>query len=217
MLRVNILKRYDDFILETEWEVDKGEVVALFGPSGSGKSLTIRSIAGLEKPDYGLIEIDNRLLFHHNRRIDVPARDRHVGFVPQNYGLFPHLRVSENILFGMKEKKLDLKNKQIRELLSRVGLENKRNKYPHQLSGGEKQRIALLRALANNPKVLLLDEPFSAVDMTVRKMLRNEISDFLAQWQIPIVLVTHDSDDIDALATRVIQYGNTNEPVCLSR
>ena len=216
MLKINIVKRYDDFVLEKEWEVDKGEVIVLFGPSGSGKSLTLLSIAGLAKPDEGFIEIDRHMVFHHSRKINIPARNRCVGYVPQNYGLFPHLRVDENISFGMHKKGMEQKNERVMELLIRVGLENKRNKYPHQLSGGEKQRIALLRALANNPKVLLLDEPFSAVDIPVRKILRNEIREFLIQWKIPIVLVTHDPEDLDMLATKMVQYGTDNKSAITS-
>ncbi len=217
MLILEIEKCYDEFVLNTGWKADKGEIVVLFGPSGSGKSLTLRAIAGLETPDRGLIRINGRLVFHNQKNINMPAKDRSVAYVPQNYGLFPHMKVYENILFGMNGNSPERRKKKAMQLLQRVGLENKWNKYPKQLSGGEKQRVALSRALANNPEVLLLDEPFSAVDMTVRKILRNEIRDFLAQWQIPIVLVTHDPDDLDALASRVIQYGNTKVPVCLNR
>lgn len=206
MLELEIEKCYDEFNLNKGWQVDKGEIVALFGPSGSGKSLTLKAIAGLETPDKGLIKINSRLVFHHQKKINIPARDRSVAYVPQNYGLFPHMTVVDNILFGMNGNNQEPKKKKAMKLLQRVGLESKRNRYPGQLSGGEKQRVALLRALANNPEVLLLDEPFSAVDIPAREILRNEIREFLAQWRIPIVLVTHDPGDLKALATRVIQY-----------
>ena len=217
MLLLEIEKCYDEFNLNKGWQADKGEIVALFGPSGSGKSLTLKAIAGLETPDKGLIKINSRLVFHHQKKINIPARDRSVAYVPQNYGLFPHMTVVDNILFGMNGNSQEPKKKKTMELLQRVGLESKWNRYPGQLSGGEKQRVALLRALANNPKVLLLDEPFSAVDIPAREILRNEIREFLAQWRIPIVLVTHDPGDLNALATRVIEYGNTNKPGCLTR
>lgn len=207
MLRVDIQRRYEDFFLKTAWEVDKGEVIGIFGPSGSGKSLSIRSIAGLETPDSGLIEIDGRFMFHHQFGICLPARDRQVGYVPQNYGLFPHMSVARNIEFAMREKDSRINRQKALSLLDRVGLVHKQSKYPGQISGGEKQRVALLRALANNPRVLLLDEPFSAVDIPIRKMLRNEIREFLRQWQIPIVLVSHDPEDMAVLATKVVQYG----------
>ncbi|MCC5910119.1 MAG: ATP-binding cassette domain-containing protein [Clostridiaceae bacterium] len=207
MLKVNIQKKFDDFILEKAWEVEKGEVISLFGPSGSGKSLTIQSIAGLINPDDGFIEINRELVFHKQKNIYCPSRDRGVGYVPQNYGLFPHMKIGENIMFAMKERDKSVKKKKMVELLNLVGLENKRDRYPHQLSGGERQRIAILRALAINPKVLLLDEPFSAVDIPVRKMLRKEIKKFLTQWNIPVVLVTHDPEDVEMLATKVVHYG----------
>lgn len=207
LLKVNIQKKFDDFILEKAWEVEKGEVISLFGPSGSGKSLTIQSIAGLINPDDGFIEINRELVFHKQKNIYCPSRDRGVGYVPQNYGLFPHMKIGENIMFAMKERDKSVKKKKMVELLNLVGLENKRDRYPHQLSGGERQRIAILRALAINPKVLLLDEPFSAVDIPVRKMLRKEIKKFLTQWNIPVVLVTHDPEDVEMLATKVVHYG----------
>lgn len=207
LLKVKIQKKFDDFILDKEWEVKKGEVISLFGPSGSGKSLSIQSIAGLIAPDDGYIEIDKKVLFHKERKIYVPSRDRGVGYVPQNFGLFPHMKIGENIIFGMQEKDKSVKEKKMVELLSRVGLESKRDRYPQQLSGGERQRIAILRALAINPKVLLLDEPFSAVDIPVRKMLRKEIKNFFTQWNIPVVLVTHDPEDVEVLATKVVDYG----------
>jgi len=206
LLKVKIQKKFENFILDKEWEVKKGEVISLFGPSGSGKSISIQSIAGLIDPDGGYIEIDEKLVFHKQKKIYVPPRDRGVGYVPQNYGLFPHMKISENIMFAMREKDKNTKEQRMIELLSRVGLENKINNYPQQLSGGEKQRIAIIRALANNPKVLLLDEPFSAVDMTVRKVLRKEIKQFFTQWNIPVVLVTHDPEDVEVLATKVVDY-----------
>jgi len=206
LLKVKIQKKFENFILDKEWEVEKGEVISLFGPSGSGKSISIQSIAGLIDPDGGYIEIDEKLVFHKQKKIYVPPRDRGVGYVPQNYGLFPHMKISENIMFAMREKDKNAKEQRIIELLSRVGLKNKINNYPQQLSGGKKQRIAIIRALANNPKVLLLDEPFSAVDMTVRKMLRKEIKQFFTQWNIPVVLVTHDPEDVEVLATKVVDY-----------
>lgn len=218
MLKVKIMKSFEGFQLQTEWEVKDGEMAVLFGPSGSGKSLSIRAIAGLEKPDQGYIEIDQRLVFHSHRGIDVPARERNVGYVPQNYGLFPHMTIFENIMFGIKGINAKSRKSKTLDLLFRVGLEDKQNKYPRHLSGGEKQRAALLRALAFNPRALLLDEPFSAVDITVRDILRDEIKKILKEWHIPIVLVTHDPHDLKVMATKVIEYGNGSFPssVCLA-
>jgi len=206
LLKVKIKIKLEDFILDKEWEVDKGEVISLFGPSGSGKSLTIQSISGLVIPDDGYIEIDGKVVFSSEKKILVPARERKVGYVPQNYGLFPHMRVWKNISFAMDEKEKELRENKVVQLLKSVGIENKKNSYPHQLSGGERQRVAIARALAMNSKVLLLDEPFSAVDILVRKTLRKEIKDFLTQWSIPVVLVTHDPEDVEVLATKVVSY-----------
>lgn len=206
LLKVKIQKKLDDFVLDKEWEVRKGEVISLFGPSGSGKSLSLQAIAGLVTPDDGYIEINEQLIFHKERKICVPSRDRGIGYVPQNYGLFPHMKIDENIMFGMVEKDKNIKEEKMMKLLSCVGLENKRNKYPQHLSGGEKQRVAIVRALATNPKVLLLDEPFSAVDIPIRKILRNEIKEFLTRWNMPVVLVTHDPEDVEVLATEVVDY-----------
>jgi len=206
LLKVKIKIKLEDFILDKEWEVDKGEVISLFGPSGSGKSLTIQSISGLVIPDDGYIEIDGKVVFSSEKKILVPARERKVGYVPQNYGLFPHMRVWKNISFAMDEKEKEIRANKVVQLLKSVGIENKKNSYPHQLSGGERQRVAIARALAMNSKVLLLDEPFSAVDILVRKTLRKEIKDFLTQWSIPVVLVTHDPEDVEVLATKVVSY-----------
>ncbi len=207
MLKVKIKKRFEGFQLDTEWEVKDGEIAVLFGPSGSGKSLSIRSIAGLEKPDQGFIEINQCLVFQSQMEVNVPARERNVGYVPQNYALFPHMTIIENIMFGMKNGHKKNRKGVLLEMLSTVGLKGKQNNYPRQLSGGEKQRAALLRALARNPRVLLLDEPFSAVDIPVRNILRAEIRAFLKEWHIPIVLVTHDPVDLEMMATKVIEYG----------
>jgi molybdate transport system ATP-binding protein len=206
LLKVKIKLKLEDFCLDKGWEVEKGEVISLFGPSGSGKSLTIQSIAGLMVPEDGYIEIDGRVVFNKEKKIWIPAKERKVAYVPQNYGLFPHMKVWKNIVFAMNEKDKKAKEKKAFELLNRVGLENKKNNYPHQLSGGERQRAAIVRALAMNPEVLLLDEPFSAVDVPVRKILRKEIKEFLIQWHIPVVLVTHDPEDVEVLATKMVKY-----------
>ena len=204
---MDLRKDLEDVTVETCWECEEGEVVSLFGPSGSGKSMTLRMIAGLMKPDDGLIQIDEHMVFHRGKKVDVPARERRIGYVPQNYGLFPHMKAQDNILFGMKGKNLQENEEQMMVLLKSVGMEHKRHQYPGKLSGGEKQRVAILRALAGNPKVLLLDEPFSSVDRSTRDTMREEISDFLACQQVAVVLVTHDPEDIKKMGDKVIHYG----------
>ena len=204
---MDLRKELEDVTVETWWECEEGEVVSLFGPSGSGKSMTLRMIAGLMKPDDGLIQIDEHMVFHRGKKVDVPARERRIGYVPQNYGLFPHMKVQDNILFGMKGKKLQENEEQMMALLKSVGMEHKRHQYPGKLSGGEKQRVAIMRALAGNPKVLLLDEPFSSVDRSTRNTMRKEISDFLAYQQVAVVLVTHDPEDVKKMGDKVIHFG----------
>ena len=206
MLKVKIEKKFDDILINKNWEVGCGEVISLFGPSGSGKSVTIQCIAGLIKPDDGIIEIDKKLVFCKEKDICLPPKERGIGYVPQSYGLFPHMKVIENIIFGMKEKDKDLKERKAMDLLRIAGLENKKDKYPFELSGGQKQRIAILRALATNPKVLLLDEPFAALDNNFKEKLRREIKKFLFILSIPVVLVTHDPKDVEILSNKIAYY-----------
>ncbi|QUH24741.1 ATP-binding cassette domain-containing protein [Serpentinicella alkaliphila] len=206
MLKVKITKKFDDFKIDKEWEVGNGEVISLYGPSGSGKSITIQSVAGLINPDYGFIEIDKKIIYDKEKNICIPPKDRHIGYVPQNYGLFPHMKVIDNIIFGMKDKDRDLKIRKAIDLLRITGLDNKKDKYPMELSGGQKQRVAIMRALATNPKVLLLDEPFSALDINVKENLRKEIKRFFSYWNIPVVLVTHDKRDVEVLANKIAYY-----------
>ncbi|MEW5785974.1 MAG: ATP-binding cassette domain-containing protein, partial [Bacillota bacterium] len=195
------------FHLEKKWTVEPGEIAALFGPSGSGKSLTIKCIAGLIRPDHGTISQAERVFFDSVKGINLPARQRRVGYVPQQYALFPHLTAGANVAYGIapgsgrREKAL-----LVEQLLAKVGLREMKNKYPRELSGGEKQRVALARALAVNPCVLLLDEPFSAVDLARRNTMRREIKLFLEHLHIPVVLVTHDLMDIELLCDQIIPY-----------
>lgn len=207
MLKLDIRKQLEDLRIQTSWECQEGEVVSLFGPSGSGKSVTLRMIAGLMKPDSGWIHIGQRRVYSSEKEVFLPAKDRCIGYVPQNYGLFPHMKVQDNILFGMKKGAAE-KEEKASLLLRSVGLEHKRHQYPNRLSGGEKQRVAILRALAGDPEVLLLDEPFAAVDIAVRRMLRKEIRQYLEKQKVAIVLVTHDPEDVKIMGDRVIPYGD---------
>ncbi|SDZ08456.1 sulfate/molybdate ABC transporter ATP-binding protein [Tindallia californiensis] len=209
MIALNIKKQMDTLTIQGNWQCAKGEVATLFGPSGSGKSVTLKMIAGLIMPDAGWIEIGNRTVYHHQKKTCMAAKDRGVGYVPQNYGLFPHMKVQNNILFGINEGNKQEKEEKALELLRSVGLEQKRHRYPSQLSGGEKQRVAILRALASSPEVLLLDEPFAAIDLAARKKLRTEIRDYLEKQQVATVLVTHDPEDIKMMRGQVIPYGNS--------
>ena len=204
VLLVEIEKKLTDFTLKTSWSAENGKTTCLFGPSGSGKSITLQCIAGIARPDRGLIRSSQQLLFDGNSKVCLPARKRNVGYVPQNYGLFPHMTVLENLRFGLRGDGCG--EKDILSLCERFGLGGKLLAYPSRLSGGEKQRVALARALLAKPEVLLLDEPFSAVDIPLRKLLRKEILSFLAPLEIPVILVTHDPDDRDVLAENTIYY-----------
>jgi molybdate transport system ATP-binding protein len=168
------------------------ETVALVGVSGSGKTSLLRSVAGLEHPQAGRISLGREVWFDAARGINWKAERRRVGYVPQDYGLFPHLTVAGNVRFAGKRDRPDL--------LTRLGIGHLADARPRQLSGGERQRVALARALARDPGVLLLDEPFGALDAITRQQVRNELADMLTTLQLPTLLVTQAFEDASALA-----------------
>jgi molybdate transport system ATP-binding protein len=177
------------------------ETIALVGPSGSGKTSLLRTIAGLERPQAGRIALGAEVWFDADAGIALSAERRRVGYLPQDYGLFPHLTVAGNVRFAGKRDRPDL--------LERLGIAHLASAHPRQLSGGERQRVALARALAREPRVLLLDEPFGALDAITRQQVRDELADILQQLKLPTLLVTHAFDDATALAERigVIDHG----------
>ncbi len=180
--------------------VKPGTLVALLGPSGSGKSTLLRTIAGLESPDHGSILIKNR----DATRLDV--RKRNIGFVFQHYALFKHLTVRQNILFGLEIRRCNAKKAQakVEELLDLIQLQGLGNRYPGQLSGGQRQRVALARSLAVEPEILLLDEPFGALDAKVRKELRNWLRQLHHEIRLTSVFVTHDQEEAMEVADEVV-------------
>ena len=186
----NIFKQYGNFRASdnVNFGIEKGKLVALLGPSGSGKTTILRMIAGLETPSFGDIYIDGK------RVNDVPANQREIGFVFQNYALFRYMTVYDNIAFGLKLKKVpkDEIKKRVTELLDITGLAGLEKRYPNQLSGGQRQRVAFARALAPNPSVLLLDEPFAAIDAKVRTELRTWLRSMVTRLGITSIFVTHD-------------------------
>lgn len=202
-LALDIRKRIGGFQLAVAFEAPSG-ITALFGPSGAGKTQTLRCIAGLERPDAGVITVNNRPLFDRQAGIDIPARERRVGYMFQQYALFPHLRVAQNIGYGLHRLPRRERDARIAAMLELVGLAGFEHRYPRELSGGQQQRVALARALAPMPDVLLLDEPFSAVDATVRAQLRGELRRIQEQTGIPMLLVTHDATDVIELASQVV-------------
>jgi molybdate transport system ATP-binding protein len=172
-----------------------GDAVALAGPSGAGKTSVLRAVAGLLRPERGRVTLDGEVWLDTEHRIDVAPEERSVGYVFQDYALFPHLTVAQNVGFGRREG--------VPELLDRFRIANLAKAHPHELSGGERQRVALARALARRPRVLLLDEPTAALDAHTRAAVRLELRDLLHEVGIPTLLVTHDFEDAAALAARV--------------
>nr|YP_009519269.1 Sulfate ABC transporter ATP-binding subunit [Codium arabicum]AYC65216.1 Sulfate ABC transporter ATP-binding subunit [Codium arabicum] len=185
-------------------EIQTGKLVTLLGPSGSGKSTLLRIIAGFEKADSGDIWLTGK------NTNTLPIQDRQIGFVFQDYALFEHLTVFDNIAFGMRIRQIEPHIIQLRvqELLQLIELENKSHSYPFQLSGGQKQRISFVRALAIEPKILLLDEPFGALDPQVRKNLRHWLCTFLNEIQVTTVLVTHDQHEAFEISDEIIIFKN---------
>lgn len=190
-LIVDIRKDLGKFKLQVAFEAGEG-VTSLLGPSGCGKSLTLKCIAGIEKPDSGHIELDGRVLYDSKRRINLRPQERHVGYLFQNYALFPNMNLRQNILCGMREKPAPERERRIREILGMMQLEGLEKHKPHQLSGGQQQRVALARILVSDPQVLLLDEPFSALDGHLRDALKIELRDLLQRYGREVLMVTHD-------------------------
>lgn len=202
MLKVTIKKILPDFDLEMDFEV-KNNITVLFGPSGCGKTTTLRCIAGLERPDAGKIMLDDQSFFSSMEKIFVPPRERGVGYMFQDYALFPHMSVESNILYGVK-KKDNTSQELYRELIDLLKIEPLIHRGIKQLSGGEKQRVALARALMANPKILLLDEPLSALDSETRLELQDELKNMQSIWGIPFIMVTHDREEAEKLSDQTI-------------
>lgn len=197
MLSVDIEKELELFKLDIKFNIDK-EVLAIQGASGSGKTTILNIIAGLLKADRSEIANGDVILESSNKKIYLPSRKRNVGYMFQNYGLFPHLNVEKNIKFAMKDNELyDI-------LLDVLNLTDLLKRYPSDISGGEKQRVALLRTLVTKPKVLLMDEPFSALDTELKEKLYPSFRELIKSLDIPVVIITHDNDEAIILADKII-------------
>lgn len=190
--------------LAISFTAEAGQVVTLFGPSGSGKTTILRAIAGLHTPQVGRVTMSGDTWLDTHASIDVPAHRRRVGFVFQDYALFPHLTALGNVMASLGDRPHRDRRRRAEELLEMVHLRGHASRHPATLSGGERQRVAVARALARDPQVLLLDEPFAAVDRALRRVLHAEIDDIRRSLHIPIVLVTHDFDDVIRLASHLV-------------
>lgn len=208
MVRVDILKKLKYFNLDVNFSVDK-EMIVIQGPSGAGKTTILDCIVGIKVPDEGKIIINKNLIFSSMQKTCIPIKDRNVGYVFQNYALFPHMTVKANINFGLKSKGLN--DLSYSDYLSETfQLKHLENRYPNQISGGEKQRVALARALATKPNLLLLDEPFSALDNETRDTIYKEFIEFKKIWKIDIIMITHNDAEANLLGDRIIRIDKGN-------
>ncbi|WP_256760725.1 sulfate/molybdate ABC transporter ATP-binding protein [Cohnella sp. WQ 127256] len=197
-----LYKKFGDFqaVTDVNFEIEKGQLIGLLGPSGGGKTSILRMLAGLESVDKGDI------VFHGKRVNDLPPQERGIGFVFQNYALFKHMTVEGNIAFGLEVKKWSkakIKDR-VAELVELTGLSGFEKRYPHQLSGGQRQRVAFARALAPEPQLLLLDEPFAAIDAKIRHELRSWLRDMIDRLGITSIFVTHDQDEAIEVADQIM-------------
>lgn len=210
-LEVRVEKTCGDFHLKAEFQAE-GEPLALLGPSGCGKSLTLKCIAGIERPDRGRIVLDGRVLFDSERRIDLPPQKRQVGYLFQQYALFPHMTVAENIAAGCRRLERSERKKRVAALTAMLHLEGLEGLRPRQLSGGQQQRTALARILAAEPRAILLDEPFSALDSHLKWQLEPELKDVLEAFGGVTLWVTHDRGEAYRNCPRVcvMEAGRTS-------
>jgi len=210
-LELSIVKdlqaRGRQFRLDVDVRTDSDAVV-IYGPSGAGKTLTLQCLAGFVAPDAGRISLDGSTLFEAAQRINVPARERGFGYVFQDYALFPHLTVAGNIGVSLQKGWLrrldDAARARVEDMLRLFELQELRDSYPSQLSGGQRQRAALARALATRPRLLLLDEPFAALDPALRDRMRHEFVELRERFKLPMVLITHDPADLEMLARELV-------------
>lgn len=207
-IRKNMVSGDRHFSLDVAFS-SKAKRIALFGPSGAGKSLTLRAVAGLLRPDAGRIEVNGRVLFDAEARVSVAPQARRVAYLFQDYALFPHLTVAQNIAFGSRRGWLNPPRRAVsaeaRRWVDAFELGAIVGSYPHEISCGQKQRVALARALMLKPEIVLLDEPFSALDSQLRGKMRLELNALQRQLDVPMLLITHDPADVEALADEVFE------------
>lgn len=202
-IRATLRSRNRSFALDVGFSI-AAERLVMFGPSGSGKTVTMQAIAGLLRPDAGSIVLDDAPLFDSRLKVHVPARRRRVGYVFQDYALFPHLTVAENVAFGLARLGRSEGSVRLDELLATFGLAELADSLPGQISGGQRQRVALARALAPEPAVLLLDEPFAALDPSLRRRTRQELLAILGRFRMPMMMISHDPEDVAVFAEHLL-------------
>lgn len=206
-LLVDIGKKLGNLNLKVKFETDCN-FTTLFGLSGSGKSVTLKCIAGVMTPDYGRIELNGRVLFDSEKNINIKPQKRNIGYLPQHYGLFPNMTVKDNILTGLKAVPKKEHQSVVDDYLYRFGLKDAEDLYPHQISGGQQQRTALARAMATQPEILLLDEPFSALDKQLKAQLELDLLDTLKAYNGDVLFVSHSSDEVFRLSENVCVFDN---------
>ena len=199
VLEVAVHRRLPGFTLAVQFATAARRVV-LVGPSGAGKTLTLRAIAGAFRPDSGRIAVDGHVWYDGAAGVWVPPQERSVGYVPQNFALFPHLDAAGNIAFGLERPRSDESRRRVAQMIDLLQLNGLEHRRPAELSGGQQQRVALARALARQPRILLLDEPFAALDAGLRRRLRRTLLELQEALGFRLLLVTHDLDDARALA-----------------
>lgn len=203
---------YRPFVLEAQFSVAQGEILGLLGPSGSGKSMTLKCIAGIVHPERGHVRLNDRVLFDNGQKIDLPSRERRVGYLFQSYALFPHMSVIRNVASGIGRSE----GESYREWRQRAGrccrqymemlhIEQLASRYPRQISGGQQQRVALARLFASQPEAILLDEPFSALDAELKDAIGDELKRTLLSYGCPVIFVSHNAEEVSRFCSRTIR------------
>lgn len=206
ILDVDIQKKLEFFELDIKFTVGNG-LLAIQGMSGSGKTTILNCISGIKTADKGHIRLNNKIFFSSNDNINMKIKDRNVGYVFQNYALFPHMTVKENILFGVDKKNINYE-KELSYISDMMKIRHLMDKYPSEISGGEKQRVAFARAMIIRPDILLLDEPFSALDEDLKEDIYKDLLNIKKSQNIPIILITHNKNEAKILADKIIYIHN---------
>ncbi|MGI6451284.1 MAG: sulfate/molybdate ABC transporter ATP-binding protein [Desulfitobacteriia bacterium] len=211
-LLVDIKKKLKGFSLDVAFSIDD-EYLGILGASGSGKSMTLKCIAGVETPDEGLIVLNGKVLFDSEKKINLKPQERNIGYLFQNYALFPHMTVEENIGLGLKLPQEEKKQK-VKEMIKAFHLQGLETKYPNQISGGQQQRVALARCIVYKPDVLMLDEPFSALDSHLKDQLQIEIFELLKLYEGEVLLVSHSRDEIYRFCKKLVVIDQGESILC---